>query len=60
VTTVTGSWWRIGAAAYRLLVANGAKVVVNGRDEAAIDAVGQRDQEYRELLRINQDARRGL
>ncbi len=39
VAVVTGGSRGIGAATSRLLAANGAKVVVNGRDEAAIDAV---------------------
>src|SRR6266498_3858986 len=38
VAVVTGGSRGIGAATCRLLAANGAKVVVNGRDEAAIDA----------------------
>ena len=32
----------IGAATCRLLAANGAKVVVSGRDQAKIDDVGRR------------------
>jgi 3-oxoacyl-[acyl-carrier protein] reductase len=36
---VTGGSGGIGAATCRLLAANGAKVAVNGRDEAKIDAV---------------------
>ena len=39
VTVVTGGSGGIGAATCRLLAANGAKVAVNGRDEAKIDAV---------------------
>jgi 3-oxoacyl-[acyl-carrier protein] reductase len=39
VALVTGGSGGIGAAACRLLAANGAKVAVNGRDEAKIDAV---------------------
>ena len=39
VAVVTGGSRGIGAATCRLLAANGAKVAVNGRDEAAIDAV---------------------
>jgi len=38
VAVVTGSSRGIGAATCRLLAANGGKVVINGRDEAAIDA----------------------
>src|SRR5262245_6688011 len=38
VAVVTGSSHGIGAATGRLLAASGAKVVVNGRDRAAIDA----------------------
>src|SRR5215212_10664928 len=37
VAVVTGSSQGIGAATCRLLAANGAKVVVNGRDQAALD-----------------------
>ncbi len=39
VAVVTGGSRGIGAATSRLLANNGAKVVVNGRDEAAIEAV---------------------
>jgi 3-oxoacyl-[acyl-carrier protein] reductase len=39
VAVVTGGSGGIGAAACRLLAANGAKVAVNGRDETKIDAV---------------------
>jgi 3-oxoacyl-[acyl-carrier protein] reductase len=39
VAVVTGGSRGIGAATSRLLAANGARVAVNGRDEAAIDAV---------------------
>jgi 3-oxoacyl-[acyl-carrier protein] reductase len=39
VALVTGGSRGIGAATCRLLAANGAKVVVNGRDATAIDAV---------------------
>ncbi len=39
VAVVTGGSRGIGAATSRLLAANDAKVAVNGRDEAAIDAV---------------------
>jgi 3-oxoacyl-[acyl-carrier protein] reductase len=39
VAVVTGSSRGIGAATCRLLAANGAKVVVNGRDKAAISSV---------------------
>jgi 3-oxoacyl-[acyl-carrier protein] reductase len=39
VAVVTGGSRGIGAATCRLLAANGVKVVVNGRDEAAIDAM---------------------
>jgi len=39
VAVVTGGSRGIGAATSRLLAANGAKVAVNGRDEAAIDAM---------------------
>lgn len=39
VAVVTGGSRGIGAATCRLLAQNGAKVAVNGRDEAAIDAV---------------------
>ena len=39
VAVVTGGSRGIGEAAARLLAANGVKVAVNGRDEAAIDAV---------------------
>lgn len=39
VAVVTGGSGGIGAAACRLLAANGAKVAVNGRDEAKIGAV---------------------
>jgi len=46
VAVVTGGSGGIGAATSRLLAANGTRVGVNGRDEAAIDAVvaGIRDQ----------------
>ena len=37
VAVVTGSSPGIGAATCRLLAANGAKVVLNGRDPAALD-----------------------
>src|SRR5512132_4075713 len=37
VAVVTGSSHGIGAATCRMLAANGAKVVVNGRDPAALD-----------------------
>ena len=37
VAVVTGSSQGIGAATCRLLAANGAKVVLNGRDPAALD-----------------------
>jgi len=39
VAVVTGGSGGIGAATCRMLAANGAKVVVNGRDETRIDAV---------------------
>jgi NAD(P)-dependent dehydrogenase (short-subunit alcohol dehydrogenase family) len=39
VAVVTGGSGGIGAATCRLLAANGAKVAVNGRDEAKIGAV---------------------
>src|SRR5215210_3509015 len=39
VAVVTGGSGGIGAATCRLLAANGAKVVVNGRDEAKIGPV---------------------
>lgn len=39
VAVVTGGSRGIGAATSRLLATNGAKIVVNGRDEAAIEAV---------------------
>jgi 3-oxoacyl-[acyl-carrier protein] reductase len=39
VAVVTGGSGGIGAAACRLLAANGARVAVNGRDPARIDAV---------------------
>lgn len=39
VAVVTGGSRGIGAATCRLLAANGVKVVVSGRDQAAIDAV---------------------
>jgi 3-oxoacyl-[acyl-carrier protein] reductase len=39
VAVVTGGSGGIGAATCRLLAANGAKVAVNGRDQARIDAV---------------------
>jgi 3-oxoacyl-[acyl-carrier protein] reductase len=39
VAVVTGGSGGIGAATCRLLAANGAKVAVNGRDQAKIDAV---------------------
>jgi 3-oxoacyl-[acyl-carrier protein] reductase len=39
VAVVTGGSRGIGAETCRLLAANGTKVVVNGRDEAAIEAV---------------------
>jgi 3-oxoacyl-[acyl-carrier protein] reductase len=39
VAVVTGGSGGIGAASCRLLAANGAKVAVNGRDQARIDAV---------------------
>jgi nucleoside-diphosphate-sugar epimerase len=38
VAVVTGGSGGIGAATSRLLVANGTKVVVNGREEVTIDA----------------------
>src|SRR5215218_1321758 len=41
VAVVTGGSRGIGAATCRLLAQNGAKVTVNGRDEAAIDSVVQ-------------------
>lgn len=39
VAVVTGGSRGIGAATFRLLAQNGAKVTVNGRDEAAISSV---------------------
>lgn len=39
VAVVTGGSRDIGAATCRLLAEGGAKVTVNGRDEAAIDVV---------------------
>src|SRR3712207_2072737 len=39
VAVVSGGSRGIGAATCRLLAQNGAKVTVNGRDEAAIDSV---------------------
>src|SRR5215204_5980618 len=39
VAVVTGGSGGIGAATCRLLAANGARVAVNGRDEAKIDAL---------------------
>ncbi|MGD9894443.1 MAG: SDR family NAD(P)-dependent oxidoreductase, partial [Dehalococcoidia bacterium] len=39
VAVVTGGSGGIGSATCRLLAANGAKVVVNARDQAAIEAV---------------------
>jgi 3-oxoacyl-[acyl-carrier protein] reductase len=39
VAVVTGGSRGIGAATCRLLAANGARIVVNGRDQAAIDQV---------------------
>ena len=39
VAVVTGGSGGIGAATCRLLAANGARVVVNGRDQAKIDVV---------------------
>jgi 3-oxoacyl-[acyl-carrier protein] reductase len=39
VAVVTGGSGGIGAATCRLLAANGAKVVVNGRDQTRIDTV---------------------
>jgi 3-oxoacyl-[acyl-carrier protein] reductase len=39
VAVVTGGSRGIGAATARLLAANGARVAINGRDEAAIEAV---------------------
>jgi NADP-dependent 3-hydroxy acid dehydrogenase YdfG len=39
VAVVTGGSGGIGAATCRLLAANGAKVVVNGRDQAKLDHV---------------------
>lgn len=39
VAVVTGGSRGIGATTARLLAANGVKVVINGRDEAAIEAV---------------------
>jgi 3-oxoacyl-[acyl-carrier protein] reductase len=39
VAVVTGGSRSIGAATCRLLAENGAKVTVNGRDEAAISSV---------------------
>jgi 3-oxoacyl-[acyl-carrier protein] reductase len=39
VAVVTGGSGGIGAATCRLLAANGARVVVNGRDQARIQAV---------------------
>jgi 3-oxoacyl-[acyl-carrier protein] reductase len=44
VAVVTGGSRGIGAATCRLLARNGAKVVVNGRDETAIDSVVQEIQ----------------
>jgi 3-oxoacyl-[acyl-carrier protein] reductase len=44
VAVVTGGSRGIGATTCRLLAANGVKVVVNGRDEAAINAVVSRIQ----------------
>ena len=44
VAVVTGGSRGIGAATCRLLAKNGAKVTVNGRDEAAIDSVVQEIQ----------------
>jgi 3-oxoacyl-[acyl-carrier protein] reductase len=41
VAVVTGGSGGIGAATCRLLAANGAKVAVNGRDQARIDTVVQ-------------------
>jgi 3-oxoacyl-[acyl-carrier protein] reductase len=41
VAVVTGSSRGIGAATCRLLAANGAKVVVNGRDQAALEQTVQ-------------------
>jgi 3-oxoacyl-[acyl-carrier protein] reductase len=41
VAVVTGGSGGIGSATCRLLATNGAKVVVNARDQAAIDAVVQ-------------------
>lgn len=42
VAVVTGSSRGIGAATCRLLAANGVRVVVNGRDTAAVDAAVER------------------
>jgi 3-oxoacyl-[acyl-carrier protein] reductase len=42
VAVVTGSSRGIGAATCRLLAANGVRVVVNGRDAAAVDAAVER------------------
>jgi 3-oxoacyl-[acyl-carrier protein] reductase len=39
VAVITGGSRGIGAATCRLLAQNGAKVTVNGRDEAAINSV---------------------
>ena len=39
VAVVTGGSRGIGAATCRLLAQNGAKVMVSGRDEAAINSV---------------------
>jgi 3-oxoacyl-[acyl-carrier protein] reductase len=39
VAVVTGGSGGIGAATCRLLAANGAKVAINGRDQARIDTV---------------------
>jgi 3-oxoacyl-[acyl-carrier protein] reductase len=44
VAVITGGSRGIGAATCRLLAQNGAKVTVNGRDEAAIDSVVQEIQ----------------
>ena len=44
VAVVSGGSRGIGAATCRLLAQNGAKVTVNGRDEAAIDSVVQEIQ----------------
>jgi 3-oxoacyl-[acyl-carrier protein] reductase len=58
VALVTGGSKGIGAETCRALAANGARVVVNGRDEAAIDAVVAQCRELgAEAIGVAADAR---